>query len=164
MNNPDPLIHSSAAPSSDPPSSVPADQITIVSAVDSGGRARTGPVAPPRIEGYEIHGEIHRGGQGVVYRATQLGTKRQVALKVLLEGPFASEHARRRFEREVELAASLRHPDIVTILDSGVSHGRYFFAMEFIDGQRLDQFLDFPRRFNCSARSARRFILPISAA
>ncbi len=93
------------------------------------------------IEGYHLLEELHRGGQGVVYRAMQLGTKRQVALKVLLEGPFAADSTRRRFEREVELAASLRHPNIVTILDSGISHGRYFFAMEYIDGLRLDRYL-----------------------
>jgi len=81
------------------------------------------------IAGYQIEHELHRGGQGVVYRAIQLGTKRQVALKVLLEGRFASESTRRRFEREVELAASLRHPHIVTILDSGINGGRYYFAM-----------------------------------
>jgi tRNA A-37 threonylcarbamoyl transferase component Bud32 len=99
------------------------------------------PYEKPSIDGYELHGEVHRGGQGIVYRATQLGTKRVVALKVLLEGPFASEAARRRFEREVELAASLRHPSIVTVLDSGMSRGRTYFAMEFIEGQRLDHFL-----------------------
>ncbi len=93
------------------------------------------------IAGYQIEHELHRGGQGVVYRAIQLGTKRQVALKVLLEGRFASESTRRRFEREVELAASLRHPHIVTILDSGISAGRYYFAMEYIAGERLDRYL-----------------------
>jgi serine/threonine protein kinase len=99
----------------------------------------TGPIPPaggddiplgPSIEGYMLKEEIHRGGQGIVYRALQLGTKRLVALKVLLEGPLAAETVRRRFEREIELAASLRHPNIVTILDSGLSRGRYYFAME----------------------------------
>ena len=93
------------------------------------------------IEGYRVENEVHRGGQGVVYRAVQLATKRTVALKVLLEGPFAGETARRRFEREVELAASLQHPNIVTILHSGESAGRYFCAMEFVDGLRLDRYL-----------------------
>jgi serine/threonine protein kinase len=101
----------------------------------------TGEIQAPAIGGYELLEELHRGGQGVVYRALQLGTKRQVALKVLLEGPLASESARRRFEREVEVAASLRHSNIVTILDSGISDGRYYFAMEYIDGLRLDRYL-----------------------
>ena len=104
----------------------------------SGGSSRT---PRPQIEGYEILEEVHRGGQGVVYRAVQQGTKRPVALKILLEGEFASETTLRRFEREVELAASLRHPNIVTILESGSFDGRYFCAMEFIDGVRLDEFV-----------------------
>lgn len=99
------------------------------------------PADRPLIEGYELLEEAHRGGQGIVYRAMQLSTKRTVAVKVLLDGPFAGDMARRRFEREIELAASLRHPNIVTILDSGVSFGRYYFAMEFIDGRPLDQHL-----------------------
>lgn len=94
-----------------------------------------------RIEGYEIEEELHRGGQGVVYRAEQLSTKRIVALKVLLEGPYATDTAKRRFEREVELAASLNHPNIVTILDSGKSFGRFYFAMEYVEGLRLDRYL-----------------------
>lgn len=93
------------------------------------------------IEGYEILEEIGRGGMGVVYKARQVGTKRTVALKVLLDGPLASESARRRFEREIELAASLSHPNIVPIHDSGLSRGRYYFAMDYIDGQRLDHYV-----------------------
>jgi WD40 repeat protein/tRNA A-37 threonylcarbamoyl transferase component Bud32 len=93
------------------------------------------------IENYDILEEIGRGGMGVVYKARQAGTKRTVALKVMLEGPLASESARRRFEREIELAASLSHPNIVTIHDSGVSRGRYYFAMDYIEGQRLDRYV-----------------------
>lgn len=120
--------------------STSADEPTRVSdaATPAAPRAE---IPRPSIDGYELHEEIHRGGQGVVYRATQLGTKRLVALKVLLEGPYASESARRRFEREIELAASLHHPHIVTILESGVCHGLYFFAMEYVAGARLDRYL-----------------------
>jgi eukaryotic-like serine/threonine-protein kinase len=95
----------------------------------------------PVIEGYEILEEIGRGGMGVVYRALQIGTRRTVALKVLLDGPLASESVRRRFEREIELAASLSHPNVVAIHDSGLSRGHYYFAMDFIQGQRLDRYI-----------------------
>ncbi|MEM6672960.1 MAG: serine/threonine-protein kinase [Planctomycetota bacterium] len=93
------------------------------------------PQALPSIEGYEVEGEIHRGGQGVVYRALQRSTKRTVAIKLLLDGAFASARQRERFEREVELAASLDHPGIVSVHDSGVTDdGRSYFVMECIDG------------------------------
>src|SRR4029079_17617688 len=90
------------------------------------------------IPGYDIIREIHRGGQGVVYEAVQQATRRTVAVKVLLEGPFASERARWRFEREVKLVATLRHPNIIIIHDSGIAHGHYFFAMDYVRGQPLD--------------------------
>jgi hypothetical protein len=109
---------------------------------DEAGRAAAYPILPPEtIQGYRILEELGRGGMGVVYRAVQLSTKRTVALKVMLDGPFASVTSRRRFEREVELAASLSHPGIVTIHDSGLCHGRYYFAMDLIEGQRLDRFV-----------------------
>jgi len=71
------------------------------------GSPQDGKVPLPMIEGYEIVKQIGRGGMGVVFRAVQTSTKRIVALKVLLEGPLSSDHARRRFEREIALAAQL---------------------------------------------------------
>ncbi len=94
----------------------------------------------PRVEGYHLIREIHRGGQGVVYEAFQEATRRRVALKVLLGGPFAGRASKRRFEREVELAASLRHTNIVTIHDSGIASGNYYFAMDYLEGQRLHDY------------------------
>jgi serine/threonine protein kinase len=99
------------------------------------------PTAIPRIPGYEIHKQIGRGGMGLVYKATQVSTRRVVALKLLLEGPFASDGARRRFEREIALAAQLRHPNIIPIYDSGTSEGRMYYAMEYIYGLPLNDHL-----------------------
>ncbi len=93
------------------------------------------------IEGYEILEEIGRGGMGVVYKALQTSTRRVVALKVMLDGPLASDSAKRRFEREIELAANLSHSNVVAIHDSGLSHGRYYFAMDYIAGERLDRYV-----------------------
>ncbi|NLX12871.1 MAG: protein kinase [Phycisphaerales bacterium] len=97
--------------------------------------------ADRNIGDYRLIEELGRGGMGVVYLAMQASTKRQVALKVLLEGPYASEMARRRFEREVELAAQLEHPNIVTILESGITSGLYYFAMQYVSGRRLDRYV-----------------------
>ena len=99
------------------------------------------PDATPTIPGYRLEEEIHRGGQGVVFRATQEATHRPVALKVLLRGRHASARDRMRFEREIDLASRLRHPDIVTIYDSGLAGDLPWFAMELVQGDRLDVYL-----------------------
>ncbi|MEK6702515.1 MAG: serine/threonine-protein kinase [Planctomycetota bacterium] len=91
------------------------------------------------LPGYAVEGEIHRGGQGIVYRAVQLDTKRAVAVKMLLRGQFATPRELRRFEREVEIAASLRHPHIVTIYDNiTLDDGRSALAMELVEGVTID--------------------------
>jgi serine/threonine protein kinase len=98
--------------------------------------------APESWGGYHILDEIHRGGQGVVYRAIQRATKRTVALKVLLRGAFSTHRQRRRFEREIDLVAGLRHPNIVTVYDSGETpDGLHYFAMEYIEGTSLDTYV-----------------------
>lgn len=97
---------------------------------------------PDTFEGYRLRGEIYRGGQGVVYDAIQESTKRRVALKVLKEGAFASPGDRARFEREVQILAQLKHPNIVTIYDSGLSAGRWYFAMELVRGDRFDAYIE----------------------
>jgi len=94
------------------------------------------------IPGYAILGEIHRGAQGVVYRATQLATHREVAIKVMREGPISRPLDEARFEREVRILARLKHPNIVTIHDSGAIGGTHYFVMDCVDGVPLD--LHFP--------------------
>ncbi len=79
---------------------------------------------------YEVVRELHRGGQGVVYLAVQRGTRRQVAIKMVREGPFASPSERRRFQREIEILGTLKHPNIVTIHDSGTVAGSSYYVMD----------------------------------
>ena len=91
------------------------------------------------VDGYDLLEPIGHGTQGAVYKAVQQATKRLVAIKFMLGGLLASPRQRGRFEREIELAAALRHPNIVTVFDSGTSsEGRHFYAMEFIEGAPLD--------------------------
>ncbi|MEK6642774.1 MAG: serine/threonine-protein kinase [Planctomycetota bacterium] len=105
-------------------------------------RGGYGPAELPKIPGFDDIREIRRGGQGIVFSAIQRSTKRRVAIKVLLEGAFASVTGRRRFEREIDLVAGLRHPNIVNVHDSGVtSDGRLYFVMEYVDGLPLDQYV-----------------------
>src|SRR5258708_6239574 len=81
-------------------------------------RAHTPRVGIPVIRGYDELREIARGGQGIVYRGVQRSTRRQVGIKVLVDGALASGAARRRFEREIDLVAGLKHPSIVSVYDS----------------------------------------------
>lgn len=93
----------------------------------------------PEIPGYDSAVEMSRGGQGIVYRARQISTGRSVALKVLLDGVFASDASRSRFHREIDVVARLRHPAIVPIYDCGVTDdGRPYYVMDYIDGVPID--------------------------
>ena len=109
-------------------------------AADLDSRPAAGP-RPDVFPGYEIVRPLSEGGQGVVYEAIQLDTKRTVAIKVLREGAHASPAARARFDREIELAARLDHPNIVSVFHSGLSDGARFLVMDYIQGAPLDRYV-----------------------
>ncbi len=92
---------------------------------------------PPHLSGYEVQGELGRGGMGVVYRAWDQRLHRPVAIKMLLAGDFARPDERERFEREAEAAAGLRHANIVQVYQVGDLEGRPYFTMEFVEGGSL---------------------------
>lgn len=94
---------------------------------------------PRMFGGYELLEEIAHGGMGMVYRARQQGLNREVAIKLLLSGAFASADFVRRFRREAAAAASLRHPNIVGVYEVGEVDGQPFLAMEFVAGRTLAQ-------------------------
>ncbi len=91
--------------------------------------------ALPAVPGYEVLGELGRGGMAVVYQARQLRPNRVVALKVLQTGLPAD--ARRRFGAESEALARLRHPGIVQVYEAGEHDGRPYFSLEFCGGGSL---------------------------
>ena len=98
------------------------------------------PAALPSIAGYQIKGRLGAGGMGAVWRAMQLNTGREVALKTIRDS-FASTEARLRFQREVELAARLDHPNIAQVFDSGRDGDVDYYAMRLVRGQSLDKFV-----------------------
>jgi WD40 repeat protein/serine/threonine protein kinase len=98
------------------------------------------PGPPPLVPGYEILGELGRGGMGVVYKAQQLGLNRTVALKMIL-AEQAGEEVVKRFRAEAEAVARLQHPNIVHIYEIGECDGRPFFSMEYVNGGSLEKYL-----------------------
>ncbi|MEM7202910.1 MAG: serine/threonine-protein kinase [Planctomycetota bacterium] len=97
------------------------------------------PRAGGRVGDYEILGEVRGGAQGLVYRARQLTTGREVALKRLAAGSFSTDREERRFEREVEAVAGLDHPGIVTLYGVEVVDGVKILAMEWVQGCTLTE-------------------------
>src|SRR5690242_19683037 len=85
--------------------------------------------APPTVSGYELLGELGRGGMGVVYKAKQVSSGRLVALKVIRDSALAGPKELARFRIEADAAASLRHPNVVEIYEVGEHAGRPYFAM-----------------------------------
>ncbi|MCC6427271.1 MAG: protein kinase [Phycisphaerales bacterium] len=120
-----------------------ADALLLAADTIETAEIRLFPQAPIGIfvAGYTLIQEISRGGQGIVYRAVQNATKRPAAVKMLLGGAFATDRQRQRFDREVEIAARLRHPNIVSVFESGQTpDGNPYVAMEFVEGVPLDQY------------------------
>jgi WD40 repeat protein/serine/threonine protein kinase len=91
----------------------------------------------PTVPGYEILGELGRGGMGVVYEARQLALQRTVALKMVLTGTQAGPRDLARFRAEAAVIARLQHPNIVQIYDVGEAAGQPYFALEFVAGGSL---------------------------
>lgn len=94
---------------------------------------------PTAIPGFELIGELGRGGMGVVYKARQLNLGRIVALKIAIISSDASRNELERFRSETESAARLKHPNIVQIYDVGEWEGTPFYTMEYIEGGNLSE-------------------------
>ena len=91
------------------------------------------------VPGYEILGELGRGGMGVVYKARQIKANRLVALKMVLAGGHAGAAGLERFKTEAEAIARLQHPHIVQVFEVGACAGLPFFSLEFCSGGSLDR-------------------------
>jgi tetratricopeptide (TPR) repeat protein len=95
--------------------------------------ARKGPAR------YQVLSELGRGGMGIVYKANDTVLDRVVALKVLPDTLKENPQALKNFLREAKSAAQLNHPNIVTVYDAGEQDGRYYIAMEYVDGNTLKE-------------------------
>ena len=86
---------------------------------------------------YRFGQKIGQGGNGVVYKATDRALDRRVVVKFLHQGLLPTDVARKYFKREAKTAASLNHPNIVTVFDIGEEAETLFFSMEWVQGQTL---------------------------
>ena len=107
-----------------------------------------------RIGPYELLGELGRGGQGIVFKARQPRTGREIALKRVAAGDFATPEMRAHFDREIEAVVALDHPHIVTVYGSDIVDGQPVLAMRWVDGVPFD-------RWARSGEGPRREILDI---
>jgi hypothetical protein len=92
---------------------------------------------PDFIPGYRMEDVVGKGGMGEVYRATQLSLQRTVAVKLLNQELAKDSQFVARFEKEGAALATLRHPNIVSIVDRGKTDTTYYLVMEFVDGPSL---------------------------
>jgi serine/threonine protein kinase len=116
---------------------------------------------PDTFPGYTVLRQIHRGGQGVVYEATQNRGRRRVALKVLRYGPLTGPVEQARFQREVEVLAQFQHPHIVRLYEGGAVDGKLYYAMDFVEGFPFD---DYIRNAGCSVPDTVRLVSKIAGA
>ncbi|WP_227255111.1 serine/threonine-protein kinase [Frigoriglobus tundricola] len=93
------------------------------------------------VPGYQILGELGRGGMGVVYKARHLRLNRIVALKMVLGARHADPRELARFVAEAQAVAEIKHPNVIQVFDSGEVDGHPFMAMECLEGGSLSQYL-----------------------
>ena len=94
-----------------------------------------------RIDRFVVLEEIGAGGMGTVYAAYDEQLDRKIAIKVLLEDELPTEDDRLRFQREAKALARLSHPNVVAIHEVGVADGKFYLAMEYVEGQNLSTWL-----------------------
>jgi len=92
-------------------------------------------------EKYEVLEPLGHGGMGAIYKARQKRPPRIVVLKVMLNGKFASEKYRLRFEREAQAVARLKHPNIVAVYEFGEVKGQPYFTMEYVEGCSVKEYV-----------------------
>ena len=85
--------------------------------------------------------ELGRGAMGVTYKAFDVDLRCPVTLKVISERYLGDESARLRFLREARAAASVRHPNVASVFHLGRSAEGYFYAMEFVEGETLENLI-----------------------
>ncbi len=100
-----------------------------------------------RLGDYQLEAELGRGSMGAVYRATHIGQGKSCAVKVLLDALASDTSFVTRFKREANIAATLRHPNIIRVFDAGIQGEHIFFAMEYFEGMTAGRLLKQRKQF-----------------
>jgi serine/threonine protein kinase len=111
---------------------------------------------------FRLDEKLGEGGMGAVYEAHQISMDRKVALKILAAHLAANPEFVQRFRREAQMSAKLDHPNVVRGITVGEDRGRHYFAMEFVDGENLQEVLDRVQRL--SVADASRVALDVASA
>jgi WD40 repeat protein len=112
----------------------------------SGVRISPGLASRLAADGFEVLGELGRGGMGVVYQARQIALRRLVALKMIRAGEGAGPEELARFRFEAEAVARLRHPNIIAVYHVGEALGMPYLVLEYLEGGSLaDRIADQPQ-------------------
>lgn len=104
------------------------------------------PGVPTHIGGYRIEGELGRGAMGIVYKAVHETLERPVALKFLPHEYTNNPESVARFLREARTVATIRDDHVVQVYDAGEEKGKYYIAMELVDGVSLKKHLQEKKR------------------
>ena len=115
-----------------------------------------------RFGDYELLELLGEGGMGIVYRARHLSLDREVAVKLLAAGPWASHEFIERFQHEAQNAARMQHPNIVAIHEVGEAEGLHFFSMRLVRGGSLAESIK--REGRLDPRRAARLLRTIAEA
>src|ERR1700686_2975828 len=82
--------------------------------------------------------ELGRGAMGITYKAYDTNLQFTVALKIINSAYLENDTARQRFLREARAAAALRHPNVASVFNLGTQQNKYFYVMEYIDGETVE--------------------------
>jgi serine/threonine-protein kinase len=103
--------------------------------------ANPGALTGVQLGPYKVSEVLGRGGMGEVYRGEHVTLNRAVAIKVLPRELAQKDESRARFEREAQIVASFKHPNIVNVFDFGEYEGMFYMVMEFLEGRELSDVL-----------------------
>ncbi|MFW6188963.1 MAG: bifunctional serine/threonine-protein kinase/formylglycine-generating enzyme family protein [Planctomycetota bacterium] len=117
------------------------EETSVIGGPEPYDEARLQNVQAEFADRYEVLEPIGKGGMGAVFKARQRQPERLVVLKVMLSGRFASSKYRRRFEREAQAVARLKHPGIVSVYEYGEVNDQPYFTMEYVEGCSVREYV-----------------------